>query len=63
MAGVDRFLRLPEVLALYPVSKSTLWLHVKNGQFPKPHKLGPRCSAWRLSDIERHFGLLVEGEL
>lgn len=55
MAGVDRFLRVPEVLEMYPVSKSTLWLHVRDGIFPAPHKLGPRCTAWKLSEIEAHF--------
>lgn len=55
MASVDRFMRLPEVLEIYPVSKGTLWLHIKAGSFPAPHKLGPRCTAWRLSEIEAHF--------
>jgi predicted DNA-binding transcriptional regulator AlpA len=45
------FLRLPAVLKLYPVSKSTWWDGVKSGKFPQPVKLGPRCTAWRVQDI------------
>ena len=45
------FLRLPEVLRLYPVSKSTWWAGVKDGRFPKPVKLSRRCTAWRAEDI------------
>jgi predicted DNA-binding transcriptional regulator AlpA len=45
------FLRLPQVLALIPVSKSTWWQGCKSGRFPKPVKLGPRITAWRSADI------------
>ena len=45
------FLRLPQVLALIPVSKSTWWEGCRTGRFPKPVKLGPRTTAWRAEDI------------
>jgi predicted DNA-binding transcriptional regulator AlpA len=45
------FLRLPQVLELVPVSKSTWWAGCKTGRFPKPVKLGPRTTAWREEDI------------
>ena len=45
------FLRLPQVLALVPVSKSTWWAGCKTGRFPKPVKLGQRTTAWRVEDI------------
>ncbi len=48
------FIRLARVLAPagpIPVSKSTWWLGVKTGRFPKPVKLGPRITAWRAEDI------------
>ena len=35
-----------------PVGKSTWWEGVKSGRFPAPVRLGPRCVAWRASDIE-----------
>lgn len=45
------FLRLKEVLDLFPVSKSHWWQGVKDGIFPQPVKLSPRCTAWRVEDI------------
>lgn len=45
------FLRLRQILALLPVSKSTWWTGVRSGRFPQPVKLGPRISAWRVEDI------------
>lgn len=46
------FMRLPQVLAEIPVSKSTWWAGVRSGKFPKPIKLTARTSAWRRSDID-----------
>ena len=45
------FLRLPQVLKVYPVSKSTWWAGVKDGAYPKPVKLAPKITAWRVEDI------------
>lgn len=45
------FLRLPEVLKLYPVSRSTWWAGVRAGRYPQPVKIGERCTAWRAEDI------------
>jgi len=47
------YVRLPVVLAVYPVSKSTWWEGVRNGRFPKPVKLTRRTTAWRVEDIRR----------
>lgn len=44
-------LRLPQVLEIIPVSKSTWWAGVKSGRYPKPIKLGPRTTAWQAEDI------------
>lgn len=49
----ERLLRIKEVLALIPVSKSTWWAGVKSGRYPKPIRhLGPRITAWKESDIK-----------
>jgi len=48
------FVRLPGILAPngpVPVSKSTWWAGIKDGRYPKPVKLGPRITAWRVEDI------------
>jgi predicted DNA-binding transcriptional regulator AlpA len=48
------FLRLSSILSPagpIPVSKSTWWAGVRSGRYPKPVKLGPRITAWRVEDI------------
>ena len=45
------FLRLPQILALFPISKTSWWEGCKEGRFPKPVKLGPRTTAWKAEDI------------
>lgn len=46
------FLRLDQVLQLIPVSKATWWNGCRSGRFPKPYKLGPRVTAWKVTDIQ-----------
>lgn len=38
--STSAFLRLPQVLAIVPVSKSSWWKGCKTGRYPKPVKLG-----------------------
>lgn len=45
------FVRLPQVLAVFPVSRSVWWAGVKSGRFPAAIKLGTRTTAWRAEDI------------
>jgi predicted DNA-binding transcriptional regulator AlpA len=45
------FVRLPDVLRVIPVGRSTWWLGVKEGRYPPAVKLGPRITAWRVEDI------------
>lgn len=47
----EALLRLPEILTLIPVGKSTWWAGVKSGRYPQPIKLGPGITAWRGGDI------------
>jgi prophage regulatory protein len=56
------FLRLPEVLKLIPVSKATWWNGCKDGRFPKPYKLGPRITAWKVADIQNYMDLFQSGK-
>ena len=46
------FLRLPGVVRMTGLSRSTLYRLVANKQFPRPVRLGPRAVAWRRTDIE-----------
>ena len=45
------FVRLPVILALYPVGKSTWWQGCKTGKYPAPVKLSEQITAWRAEDI------------
>ena len=55
------FIRLPSIigpLGPIPVSRSTWWAGVASGRYPKPVKLGPRITAWRVEDIRQ---LIADG--
>lgn len=45
------FARLPVVLNIIPVSKSTWWAGIKSGKYPAGIKLSERVTAWRVEDI------------
>ncbi len=55
------YVRLPQIIGdrkaeppippVVPVGKSTWWAGVKSGRYPKPVKLSPRITAWRVEDI------------
>ena len=48
---MEGFVRLPLSLKVVPVSRTTWWNGVASGRFPKPGKLGPRITAWRVEVI------------
>ncbi len=54
----EGFVRLPQVLAVIPVSKTQFWQGIKDGRFPAPVKLGVRTSAWRVEDIRELISTL-----
>jgi predicted DNA-binding transcriptional regulator AlpA len=53
------FLRLNQIVGnaklghppIIPVKKTSWWQGVKSGRFPKPLKLGPKTTVWRVEDI------------
>jgi prophage regulatory protein len=49
----DRLMRLKMVLSKVPISRSTLYLWMKDGKFPRPVDLGGRIAAWKESDINK----------
>jgi predicted DNA-binding transcriptional regulator AlpA len=49
----DAFIRLPVVLAVYPVGETSWWKAVKTGLNPKPVKLSPRVNGWKVVAIRR----------
>ncbi|MFM7255129.1 MAG: helix-turn-helix transcriptional regulator [Betaproteobacteria bacterium] len=50
--GAEQLLRLPEVLRLFPVSRSSWYVGVRAGNFPAPVRIGARSVAWRLGDVQ-----------
>lgn len=53
MEKTRAFLRLKDILKIFPVSKSTWWQGVKDGNYPKPYHLSQRTTAWQIEDIEK----------
>lgn len=47
----ERMLRMPAVLELVPLDKSTIYRKIAAGEFPKPVALGGKAVVWMESDI------------
>jgi prophage regulatory protein len=47
-----RLIKLPEVVRLTGVPKSSVYWRVARGEFPRPLKIGERASAWNSDEIE-----------
>jgi prophage regulatory protein len=47
----ERILRLPEVKALSGLSRSTIYLRMAEGLFPRAIALGPRMIGFRESEV------------
>jgi prophage regulatory protein len=49
---VPVFLRLPSVIRVTGLGRSTIYRLMAEQKFPCPVRLGPRAVAWRRSEIE-----------
>ena len=47
------FIRLPTILKIIPISKSSWWAGVKSGRYPKSIKISQRTTAWKIEDIRK----------
>ena len=47
------FVRLHQLIAfrIIPFSAATTWRRVRDGTFPKPVRISPQVTAWRVGDI------------
>lgn len=54
------FVRLPQILAVIPIGKSTWWAGVKSGKYPQPIKLGANTTTWKAEDIHALIKQLAE---
>ncbi|MNF63729.1 Prophage CP4-57 regulatory protein (AlpA) [compost metagenome] len=46
-----KILRLKDVIDITGLSRSTLYLYIAEGRFPKPVSLGDRCVGWVESEV------------
>lgn len=46
------FLRMPTVMRLTGLGRSTIYRLIAERKFPSPVRLGPRAVAWRSSDLD-----------
>ena len=56
------FLRLPQILKLFPINKSTWSQGCRTSRYPQPVKLGPRTTVWRAEDIRELIQSVGKGE-
>lgn len=49
----EGLIRLPTVLSVYPVARSTWWKGIREGRYPPPVRIGAKSVAWRVNDIRR----------
>lgn len=49
----EGFVKVPQIIAVFPVSRSGWWQGVKDGKYPAPVKLGPKNTAWKVQDIRK----------
>ena len=45
-------LTMPQLLALVPYSKATIYVMVERGEFPAQRQIGPRRVAWVRKEID-----------
>ncbi|WP_071467621.1 helix-turn-helix transcriptional regulator [Polynucleobacter asymbioticus] len=56
-----KLLRITEVSNKTTLAKSTIWLKMSQGKFPKPTKLSDSINVWRESDIDAWINSHFEG--
>ena len=47
-------MRIPQILEIMPISRATFCSMVKNGEFPKPIKIG-RSSLWTQEQVQAYI--------
>lgn len=58
---VNAILRLPAVKAQSGASRSTIYLRIQQGLWPKPVKLGPRSVGWPASEVSALNAARISG--
>ncbi len=51
-ANDSEYCRASELAKKFNVSVSAIWSWTRNGNFPQPVKLTPKCTVWILSEVQ-----------
>ena len=60
--GMERILRLPEVISVSGLSRSTLYAQIQQGLWPKPIRLGSRAVGWVASEAQALISARIAGK-
>lgn len=55
----ERLLRLPQVMEITGLARSTVWYFVKTKRLPKPIKLSTRVTVWKESELINYLNILT----
>ena len=58
----EGYVRLPQILAVIPISKSAWWAGVRSGRYPRSIRLGSRTTAWKVDAIRQLIDRLGKEE-
>lgn len=56
----DALVRLPQILAVLPIGRTSFLEGVKAGRYPKPHKIGT-ASLWNAGEIRALLAKIANG--
>lgn len=52
MDAQARIIRLPDVISMVGLKRTAIYDKIKEGEFPKPVKLGSRASGWVAGEVQ-----------
>ena len=55
-----KIIRLPKILEITGLSKGSIYLKMKNGEFPKSVALGPNSTGWIESEVSDWLNNLMK---
>jgi prophage regulatory protein len=58
--GATTLLRMRQVKARTGLSRSTIYLKIKTGEFPAQVSLGPRAMGWLEAEVDRWISSCIE---
>ena len=59
----EGYVRLPQILAVIPISRSAWYAGVRSGRYPRSVRLGTRTTAWKVDAIRQLLDRLGNEEV